>query len=94
MINVILPPELEAFVNELVRTGRFSDTNAVIREALRLLSEQHAVRDAKLEDLKAAIDIAIRESDEGKGMPFNEQTIEEILARNRTGGQDYGAKGA
>jgi antitoxin ParD1/3/4 len=94
MINVTLPPELEAFVNEQVRTGRFTDTNAVVREALRLLSEQNAVRDAKLEDLKAAIDVAIRELDEGKGMPFNEQTIEEILARNRTGGQDYAAKGA
>jgi antitoxin ParD1/3/4 len=94
MINVSLPPELEAFVNEQVRTGRFSDADAVIREGLRLLSAQAAVRESKLEELRIAVDVAIRELDEGKGMPFNEQTIEEILGRGRSGRQEREAKGA
>jgi antitoxin ParD1/3/4 len=59
-MTVMLSPELAAIVQSKVDSGRFSDTEAVLREALVLLDEQE-----KLERLRAAL--AIGEEDFARG---------------------------
>jgi antitoxin ParD1/3/4 len=39
-MNVSLTPELEALVNEKVRTGLYQTASEVVREALRLLKQR------------------------------------------------------
>ena len=39
-MNVILTKELEALVEEKVRSGRYADESDVVREALRLLEQR------------------------------------------------------
>src|SRR5207245_2295592 len=41
-MNVSLTPELEALVNEKVKTGLYQTASEVVREALRLLKERGA----------------------------------------------------
>jgi antitoxin ParD1/3/4 len=42
--RIDLPPELEAFARDCVTSGRYSDTNDVIRAALRRLQDAEARR--------------------------------------------------
>jgi antitoxin ParD1/3/4 len=43
-MNVSLTPELERFVGEKVESGLYNNASEVVREGLRLLKEQDAVR--------------------------------------------------
>lgn len=42
-ISVPLPPELEAFINDQVKSGRAANKAHVVRYALQRLSEEEAV---------------------------------------------------
>ena len=39
-VNVSLTPELDAFLQNRVKSGRYQTTSEVVREALRLLERQ------------------------------------------------------
>ena len=47
-MNVSLTPELESWVDERVRSGRYASASEVIREALRLLEEQELAKKERL----------------------------------------------
>ena len=44
--NVSLTPEIEAFINERVTSGRFRSASEVVRAALRLLEDAEQRREA------------------------------------------------
>lgn len=44
-ISVPLPPELEAFINDQVKSGRAANKAHVVRYALQRLSEEEAIAD-------------------------------------------------
>ena len=44
--NVSLTPEIEAFINDRVTSGRFRSASEVVRAALRLLVEEERRREA------------------------------------------------
>jgi antitoxin ParD1/3/4 len=51
-----LPPDLDEFVREEVKSGRYADEADVIRDAVRQLAEKReAAEAAKLEALRAAL---------------------------------------
>ena len=41
-MNVVLNPELEQLIQSQLDTGKYENVQAVLREALRLLSEQNS----------------------------------------------------
>ncbi|MEG3857902.1 ribbon-helix-helix domain-containing protein [Microcoleus sp. herbarium12] len=43
-MNVVLNPELEQLIQSELDTGKYENVEAVLREALRLLSEQNSRR--------------------------------------------------
>ena len=43
-MNVSLTKELESFVNELVTSGMYFSASEVVRDGLRLLKEQEALK--------------------------------------------------
>ena len=47
-MNVSLTPELEQFVHEKVKSGRYLSASEVVREALRLLKERELTSQRKL----------------------------------------------
>ena len=47
-LNVSLTPELERFVDQRVASGLYQTASEVVRDALRLLEEQEAARQAAL----------------------------------------------
>ncbi len=50
-MNVSLTPELEQFVHEKVKSGRYLSASEVVREALRLLEERELTSQRKLSPL-------------------------------------------
>ena len=65
-MNVSLTPELERLVADKVDGGRYASASEVVREALRLLEERDALRQAKIEALKAKVAIGLADLDAGR----------------------------
>ena len=57
-MNVNLPPDQQALIDQLVAAGRFASTDEAIREGVRLLVSQEKVR--------AEIQIGIDQADRGE----------------------------
>ncbi len=51
-MNVSLPPELEQFVADKVKSGRYNSASEVIREALRLLEEREQLSHLQVRELR------------------------------------------
>jgi len=75
-MNVSLTPELAAFVEAVVKSGRYGSASEAVREGLRLLQE----REAKFLRLKRDIEDGLASGDAGE---FDEAALEEIKAAGR-----------
>lgn len=64
-----LSPELERQITERVESGEYDSAEAVLSHAMHLLSRRNEEDQAKLEALRADIDIAIAEIERGEGIP-------------------------
>ena len=65
-VNVSLTPELGAFLQSRVKSGRYQTTSEVVREALRLLQHQEKEREEGLKQLKAKLKRGTAEADRGE----------------------------
>lgn len=78
-MNVSLTPELEQYINDKVATGRYASASEVVREALRA----QEARERKFAALKADIDAAIKEVEEGKAIEMTPEAWEDLKQRAR-----------
>ncbi|MFT5465190.1 MAG: antitoxin ParD1/3/4 [Verrucomicrobiales bacterium] len=69
--NVSLTPELVAFVQEQVSTGNFGSSSEVHRAALAALKKSEEERQAKIDRLRAEIQIGIDGIDAGRFTEIN-----------------------
>jgi antitoxin ParD1/3/4 len=83
-MNVSLTPELESFVAKKVESGRYSSASEVVREALRLLADQEALRAARLTDFQAELDRRLAEADR-KAFVSPTAVRDELRSRSRGG---------
>ena len=54
-MNVSLPDNLAAFIEQEVATGGYASQSEVVRDALRLLHREKAVEQERLEMLRRAV---------------------------------------
>lgn len=92
IMNVSLTPELEKFVNDKVSSGMYNSASEVIREALRFLKEQEALKQFHLEELRKEIALGIEQADRGEvklfdAEDFKRRVRETILEQAGTKGQ-------
>jgi antitoxin ParD1/3/4 len=66
--NVSLPDALDGFVEQQVASGAFPDASEVVSAGLRLLQHRADRRAARLERLRAAIQVGLDELDRGEGI--------------------------
>lgn len=87
-MNVSLTPELEAFVQQKVESGRYSSASEVVRESLRLLEKRDS-RDREInEEIRRKVQEGIDELDRGEGILINgdaelREFMEDIKRRGR-----------
>lgn len=74
-MNISLTPELEQLVKDKVSSGKYHSVSELMGEALRLLEERDAcgglrqrLRDQRLAELKAKIQVGIEELERGEGI--------------------------
>jgi antitoxin ParD1/3/4 len=88
-VNVSLTPELGAFLESRVRTGRYQTTSEVVREALRLLQQREAQREDALRELKAKLERGAAQAESGELLDgeavFDE--LRELIAKRRRAGR-------
>jgi len=80
-MNVSLTPDLEEFVQQKVKSGRYPSANEVVRVALQLLEQQDTQRQIRLEQLRREVAIGIEQSERGEvfdGSEVVRELLEEI----------------
>jgi putative addiction module CopG family antidote len=73
-MSITFPPDLEATVQRLVESGRYDDSEAVLREAVRLLEEIERKRD----ELRAKLQIGIDEANRGELIEWTPELRQQI----------------
>lgn len=84
-MNVSLTKELESFVNELVASGMYFSASEVVRDGLRLLKEQEAIKKIRHEELRLEISKGIQDLRNGNSETFSsgDEVLAEIKRRGR-----------
>ena len=82
--NINLTPQMNTFVDEKIRSGRYANASEVVRAGLRALEEDEQEEAARLEALRSAL-IAGEESGFVEGDPF-EQVLESVRNWPRVSG--------
>lgn len=86
---VAMASDVEEMLRQQVEAGPYPDTDAVLREALRLLRERDAEHQRRVEELRADIAKGIASADRGELAEWN---AEEIKAEGRRRLAASGAK--
>jgi antitoxin ParD1/3/4 len=76
--NVVLTEHQEAFVGELVRSGRYSNASEVLRESLRLMERRESLEAAKLDYLRGRLDEAERDALAGRLVTYEPGLLERL----------------
>jgi antitoxin ParD1/3/4 len=64
-LTVTLTPELEAFIETRIASGRFGTAAEVIREGLPLLEVREQEREAVIEELRQEIEVGVEQAKAG-----------------------------
>jgi antitoxin ParD1/3/4 len=80
-MNVSLTQELEEFVNSKVQSGMYYSASEVIREGLRLLKEQDALREMRLQELRKEIAVGTEQADRGQFVD-GEEAFQKLKAKS------------
>jgi len=80
-MNVSLTQELEEFVNCKVQSGMYYSASEVIRQGLRLLKEQDALRELRLQKLQGEIAVGTEQADRGQFVD-GEKAFEKLKAKS------------
>ncbi len=79
-VSVNLTPFLKEWAEARVKSGRYNNVSEVVREALRLLEQQELEREARLRDLRAAIQAGF---DSGEPEPLDMEAIQRQARERR-----------
>ena len=65
-VNISITPELDAFLQSRVKSGRYQTTSEVVREALRLLERHELDREEAILQLKAKLERGAGQAERGE----------------------------
>jgi len=79
-VAIALNAEDQQFLEESVKSGRYGSESEVVAEALAGFRVREAIRRAKLDELRAKVQVGIEQADRGE---FVEFTAEDVKAEGR-----------
>jgi antitoxin ParD1/3/4 len=83
-MNITLKPDLEKFIDDQVRSGRYDSTVDVINAAVAQLQVERDLAIPPLVVLRSEIDAGLAEADRGEFLEF---TAEDVIAERRAAGR-------
>jgi antitoxin ParD1/3/4 len=84
-VHVSITPELDAFLQSRVESGRYQTTSEVVREALRLLERHELERDHAFQQLKSKLEQGAAEAERGELLDGDEvfEELREMIEERR-----------
>ena len=84
-VNVSITPELSAFPQSRVQSGRYQTTSEVVREALRLLKRQETEREEAFQQLKSKLEHGAAQAQAGQLLDGDEvfDELRELIEERR-----------
>ena len=79
-LNVLVTPELEAFIRDRIASGRYLSSSEVVREGLLLLQSRERESDERLAAFQEKIQRSTEQAERGEVVD-GEQYFEELLTR-------------
>jgi antitoxin ParD1/3/4 len=79
-MNVQIKPELQRFIEDQVKLGRYESTDDVMNAAVAALQADSELSPEEIDDLRAKIDVGLAEADRGEFLEF---TAEDVIAECR-----------
>lgn len=79
--NINLTPEQDAFVEELVRSGRYQNASEALRDALRGLQQRWREDDLKLDILRMELQAGMDSLDQGRFTEISAEDLDGYLDR-------------
>ena len=76
--NVVLTEHQQAFIGELVRSGRYSNASEVLRESLRLMERRESLEAAKLDYLRGRLEEVERDAAAGRLVTYSPGLLDSI----------------
>jgi antitoxin ParD1/3/4 len=88
-VNISLTPELNAFLQARVSSGRYQTASEVVREALRLLERQESDREEAFLHLKAKLERGAGQGERGELLDGDEvfDELREMIEERRSAKQ-------
>jgi antitoxin ParD1/3/4 len=78
--QITLSDEHEAVIQQALESGRYLSESEVVAEALREFRVHEAIRQAKMEELRAKIQVGVEQANRGE---FVELNAEDVKAQGR-----------
>ncbi len=78
-VNISLTPELDAFLQSRVKSGRYQTSSEVVRDALRLLERRERDREEAFRQLKAKLKRGAAQAKRGE-LHDGDEVFEELRA--------------
>lgn len=77
--NVVLTDHHEQVIEDLVRSGRYQNASEVLREGLRLVEKREAEDKARLEALRASIQVGLDDIDAGRYVEVDDDGLHGLM---------------
>jgi antitoxin ParD1/3/4 len=77
--NINLTPEQDAFVEDLVRAGKYQNASEAMRDALRALQQRQKADELKLELLRTQIAAGLDALDRGAFIEVDDADLDAVL---------------
>ena len=74
-MQIHLPAELEAFVQQLIESGAYGTPSEIVHDALWLLKDHEVLRGAKLAELRELIAVGVEQAERGQAAPLDMEAI-------------------
>ncbi len=84
-VNISITPELDAFLQSRVKSGRYQTTSEVVRDALRLLERHEQDREQAVHQLKAKLERGAAQAERGELLDGGEvfEELREMIEERR-----------
>lgn len=87
-MNVSLTPELENYIHEKVKSGRYNSASEVMRESLRLLQDHDELQRIRRDELRREIMLGVEQIRNGQSITLRtdddfREFAEDIIRRGR-----------
>jgi antitoxin ParD1/3/4 len=82
-MNISLPQQLEAWVDDRVKSGMYQSASEVVREALRLLREHEDLKQLRVQELRRELQVGVEQLDQGASRAFDENVVSKVKKEAR-----------